>query len=95
MTTISSNFAAKCGEIDLEMRDRNQLAFIEARYRSHSRLGVAASGVNLKKPQKIIHCLRLFWQKSAKLANHPCRFNVITYDSGNGVGERVWIRTAF
>ena len=53
MTTIARNFSAKCGEIDLVMRDRDHVAFIEVRYRGRSRFGNAASSVTLKKQQKI------------------------------------------
>ena len=71
LTTITRNFSAKCGEIDLVMRDRDQVAFIEVR------------------------CAQLFLQKFPKWAHHPCRFDVIAYDSGVSIGEPVWIRAAF
>ncbi len=95
LTTITRNFSAKCGEIDLVMRDRDQVAFIEVRYRGRSRFGNATSSVTLKKQQKIVRCAQLFLQKFPKWAHHPCRFDVIAYDSGVSIGEPVWIRAAF
>lgn len=95
LITITRNFSAKCGEIDLVMRDCDQLAFIEVRYRTGSRFGNAASSVTQKKQQKLIRCARLFLQKFPKWANHPCRFDVIAYDNGRRSGEPVWIRAAF
>ena len=62
LTTIARNFSAKCGEIDLVMRDRDHVAFIEVRYRGRSRFGNAASSVTLKKQQKIVRCAQLFLQ---------------------------------
>jgi putative endonuclease len=52
LTTIARNFSAKCGEIDLVMRDGDHSAFIEVRYRRRSRFGDAASSVTLKKTAK-------------------------------------------
>ena len=95
LTTIIRNFSAKCGKVDLVMRDRDQVAFIEVRYRGRSRFGDATSSVTLKKQQKIVRCAQLFLQKFPKWAHHPCRFDVIAYDSGVSIGEPVWIRAAF
>mgnify|MGYP003347184665 FL=1 len=95
LTIIARNFSAKCGEIDLVMRDHDQVAFIEVRYRGRSRFGDATSSVTLKKQQKIVRCAQLFLQKFPKWAHHPCRFDVIAYDSGVSIGEPVWIRAAF
>ena len=53
MTIIARNFSAKCGEIDLVMRDGDHVALIEVRYRGRSRFGDSASSVTLKKQQKI------------------------------------------
>ena len=95
LTTIARNFSAKCGEIDLVMRDRDHVAFIEVRYRDRSRFGNAASSVTLKKQKKIVRCAQLFLQTFPKWANNPCRFDVIAYDSDEGIGKPVWIRAAF
>ena len=80
--TITRNFSAKCGKVDLVMRDRDQVAFIEVRYRGRSLFGDTTSSVTLKKQQKIVRCAQLFLQKLPKWARHPCRFDVIAYDSG-------------
>ena len=95
LTTITRNFSAKCGEIDLVMRDRDQVAFIEVRFRGRSRFGDATSSVTLKKQHKIVRCAQLFLQKFPNWAHHPGRFDVIAYDSGVSIGEPVWIRAAF
>ena len=95
LTPIARNFSGKGGEIDLVMRDRDHVAFIEVRYRNRSRFGSAASSVTLKKQKKIVRCAQLFLQTFPKWANHPCRFDVIAYDSNGGIGRPVWIRAAF
>ena len=77
------------------MPDRDQAAFIEVRCRGRSRFGDAASSVTLKKQPKIMRCTQLFLQAFPKWANHPCRFDVIAYDSDGGIGKPVWIRAAF
>ena len=77
------------------MRDRDQVALIEVRYRGCSRFGDAAISVTLKKQQKTVRFARLFLQKFPKWAQHPCRFHAIAYDSGTCIGEPVWIRAAF
>lgn len=49
------------------MRDRDQVAFIEVRYRGRSRFGNAASSVTLKKQQKIVHCAQLFFANVSQM----------------------------
>ena len=95
LTTITRNFSAKCGELNLMMRNRNTVAVIQVRYRGCLHFGDAASSVTLKKLQKIVRCAQLFLQKFPKWAYNPCRSGVIAYDSGVRIGEPVWIRTAF
>ena len=87
LTTITKNFSAKCGEIDLVMRDLDQVPFIEVGCRGRSRFGDATSSVTLKKQQKIVRCAQLFLQKLPKWARHPCRFDAIAYDSGVSIGN--------
>ena len=77
------------------MRGRDQVAFMEVRYRGRSRFGDAVCSVTLKKQQKIVRCAQLLLQTFSKRATHPCRLDVIAYDSDGGVGEPVWIRAAF
>ena len=55
-------FLGQMWEIDLVMRDRYHVAFIEVRYRGRSRFGNATSSVTLKKQQKIVRCAQLFLQ---------------------------------
>ena len=95
LTTIARNFLAKCGEVDLVIRDRDQVTFIEVRLRGRSRFGDAVSGVTPKKQQNILRCAPLFLQTFPKWASHPCRFDAIAYDSDGGIGKSVWIRAAF
>ncbi|PMH39795.1 YraN family protein [Vibrio sp. 10N.286.49.B3] len=90
---LKRNFIAKCGEIDLIMRDTNTLVFIEVKYRKHTQYGHAAQAVNAKKRQRLINTAQL-WLIKNNLSVHSTdfRFDVMAiHDSGK---EIEWIKNA-
>jgi putative endonuclease len=93
---VDSNYRSKFGEIDLIMRDRDTLVFVEVRFRSASQYGNAASTITTSKQKKISKTANLFLTQR-KLWNHPCRFDVISIDrSAPNRQESInWIPAAF
>jgi putative endonuclease len=87
---VARNYRCRRGEIDLIMRDRDILAFVEVRYRASTRFGTPAETVSPKKRQ------RLAAAAADYLARHPttlaCRFDVLSI---TGTNEIDWIRNAF
>ena len=77
LTIVCRNFLTPRGEIDIIMRDRNQLVFVEVRYRSSTIFGSAESSVTRHKIQKLRAASSLYLQMN-KLSNKICaRFDVI------------------
>jgi len=74
---LSQNYRARTGEIDLIMRERDTLVFVEVRLRSHKAFSSAAESVNLRKQRKLIATAQLYLQEHNLLERHACRFDVV------------------
>ena len=92
---IARNYRCRRGEIDLIMRDADNLVFIEVRYRRQSRYGSGLESVDARKRARITCCATQYLQAHPIAATLAARFDVIgmTPDS-NGLRFE-WIRNAF
>jgi len=90
LTLIERNFRCRVGEIDLVMRDREHLVFVEVRYRKQNNFGDPVATVDARKQRKLIlsaqHYLKL------KGLDLPCRFDVLGI---TGAAQPQWIKDAF
>jgi len=94
LKSITNNFRCKLGEIDLIMRDRDYLVFIEVRYRKSTFFGTGAETIDLRKQSKLIRTAQLYLQQHHK--NHyPCRFDVISITGPLPEAQIDWIKNAF
>ncbi|UXI01635.1 YraN family protein [Photobacterium sp. TY1-4] len=75
---VCRNFQCRGGEIDLIMRDRRCLVFIEVKFRQRPHYGSAAETVNWRKLQRLKRAA-LFWlQRNGLAAEHTeFRFDVV------------------
>ena len=80
MTVVERNFRAKVGEIDLVVRDGEEIVFVEVRARASASFGGAAASVGGAKRRKLIKAARLWLQ--ARSWTGPCRFDVVALDAG-------------
>ncbi|MGE3774505.1 MAG: YraN family protein [Gammaproteobacteria bacterium] len=95
LTTVARNFRLRGGEIDLVMRDRDTLIFVEVRYRAQGALVSPLETITPAKQQRIVRTASAFLQAHPALASLPCRFDALALE-GNDDGLRVdWIRGAF
>lgn len=74
---IVRNYTCYCGEIDLIMRDRAMLVFIEVRYRKSYKFGSGLETVNLDKQNKIIRAAQHYLQLNNLSEEMHCRFDVV------------------
>lgn len=74
---ITANYQCKTGEIDLIMRDREVLVFVEVRYRKETHLGNPLETVTYSKQRKLIRTAQFFLQQHFGNQWPPCRFDVI------------------
>lgn len=88
MVLVERNFRCRGGEIDLIMRDGNELVFIEVRARRNGSFGGAASSVTSGKRARLILAAQVFLQQLHRMP--ACRFDVIAFE-----GEQIsWLKSA-
>jgi len=90
---LTRNFNSRFGEVDLIMRDKKSLVFIEVRMRNNPKFGSAFDSVDIHKQQRLYRaaCYYLITQKVEQ--NCPMRFDVIAVNSTNFSIE--WLKNAF
>lgn len=88
------NYSCKAGEIDLIMRERDLLVFVEVRFRKNSHFGNGAESITHHKRRKLITTARYYLQQ---LAGSPvaCRFDVISISGPAQAPAIDWIKDAF
>lgn len=95
LTLIAANARYRVGEIDLVMRDGQAIVFVEVRYRRAGHFGGSALSVDAGKQRKLTLAAQCFLAAHPKLANSPCRFDVVAVDGAAGAPRIDWIRNAF
>lgn len=93
LSFIRSNYYCRLGEIDLIMRDKTILVFVEVRARTSLRYGSAIESVTRKKQEKILKTAS-FYMMTQELLDSPCRFDVLGLQ-GHHPLTMIWIRNAF
>ena len=94
LAIIERNYRCRRGEIDLIMRDRETILFVEVRFRKNLGFGTPAETVTLGKQKKIIATARYFLQMHRNYLRSPCRFDVLAI-SGSSQENVDWIKDAF
>lgn len=75
---LETNFNCKAGEIDLVMRERDTVVFVEVRKRNGRRKGAAADSITPAKQRRIICAAQLYLSRFARMP--ACRIDVVTID---------------
>lgn len=88
---IERNYRYRGGEIDLIMRDQQDIVFVEVRTRANSRYGNALETINTEKQRRILQTSLHFLQKQNWLNYANCRFDVI----GITNNHIEWVKNAF
>lgn len=84
------NFQIRRGEIDLIMREDDEVAFVEVRARSHSHFGDGIDSITPSKQRRLVAAASAWLQR--RRDQPPTRFDVIAIAPGD---EIVWIKDAF
>ena len=93
---LKTNFRSRFGEIDLIMRDRDTICFIEVKYRKSMAYGGAACSVPLSKQRKIVKTALYYLAARRKLVNRPLRFDALLIQRQSDGSNRIdWVRNAF
>src|SRR5580765_6201170 len=95
LSLITRNFTCRHGEIDLIMRDRDQIAFIEVRYRGADMHGSGTVSVGAGKQAKLARAAAIYLQQNPLLAAMTCRFDVVGCSGTPDKPVFEWTRGAF
>lgn len=74
---VTTNFRAKCGELDIVALDGDVLAIVEVRYRADDRYGGGAASITRGKRARIVRAARVLLAANPPLAKLPARFDVV------------------
>ncbi|UTF59636.1 YraN family protein [Gilvimarinus sp. DA14] len=92
---IAANVKGPGGEIDLIMRERQTLVFVEVRLRSNQHFSSAAESVNASKQNKLLRTAAWYLQQQKLTDEIPCRFDVVALSTLDESQPPQWITDAF
>lgn len=92
---LARNVQARAGELDLVMQDGAGIVFIEVRYRADPAFGGAIASVDQGKRRKLVRAAQFYLARHPRLANAPCRFDVIAACGDPAAPDIEWLRDAF
>ena len=88
---LYQNYYCRYGEIDLIMRDKQTLVFIEVRYRKNNAFGGALASISQSKQRKIIATAAFFLAEQQN--EYHCRFDAVAID--DSATSPQWFQGAF
>lgn len=94
-TLVERNFLCKGGELDLVMRERDELVFVEVRYRRSDDFGDGGESVDRFKQRKLRIAAESWLQRNEEMAFRGCRFAVMSVSGQPDKFQHEWIDDAF
>lgn len=95
LVLLVRNFNSRFGELDLVLRDRETVVFLEVRYRRSQAFGGGLDSVSAAKRDRLGKAASLFLQANPRLAHHACRFDVMAISGSAAAPTFNWQRNAF
>jgi putative endonuclease len=96
LVLVARNYWCRVGEIDLVLRERDTLVFVEVRFRRGAEFGSALASVVRRKQLRVIRAAQHFLQRYPRHATSPCRFDVVALSTDAARGAQIeWVRNAF
>jgi putative endonuclease len=89
---LARNARYREGELDLVVREREHVVFVEVRMRAGERFGGAPASVDVFKQKRLARAAQRWLAEHHGERWPPCRFDVVTID---GDGRIEWLRDAF
>lgn len=88
---VERNFRTRYGEIDLIMRDRETLVFVEVKTRRSRTFGAPEESITDQKLERLQAAAEAYLAKHPWLG--PMRFDLVILEQDNGNGSRRHIRS--
>ncbi len=92
---IDRNFRTRMGEIDLIMRDKTYLIFVEVRYKANESFSTALQSITRHKQQKILKTAQAYLAYHPNLRTLPCRLDAVCVSGPLNALKIEWIPNAF
>lgn len=92
---VQKNYRSHYGEIDLIMRDSEDIVFVEVRSRRRIDYGHVEESINKHKQRKLIKTATHFLQSHALIDKINSRFDVIAIHIANDKEQLEWFKNAF
>jgi putative endonuclease len=89
---LARNARYREGELDLVVRERDLVVFVEVRLRAGERFGGAVASVDAFKQKRLVRAAQRWLAEHHGERWPACRFDVVTVD---GSGRIEWLRDAF
>jgi putative endonuclease len=92
---ITHNYYCLFGEIDLIMRDKDVIVFVEVRARRQPNFLGALESITEHKRSRIIKAAMFYLQRHRLIDQCICRFDVVAVREQGGHFDCQWIKQAF
>lgn len=84
---VEKNFLTKLGEVDLVCKDKQEIVFVEVKYRKNNVYGTAVEAVTPKKVSRLVAAGSV-WLRKNNLTQAPWRLDVVAIDGS----EIQWLK---
>lgn len=98
LRTLAANVVYRGGELDLVMQEPGPggtLVFVEVRYRASAAFGGGFSSVDRGKRRRLVRAAQLYLGSHPRLAQLPCRFDVVEAQGDPAAPRIHWLKDAF
>ena len=92
---LEKNFNCKGGELDLVMMDKDELVFVEVRYRGGNAFVDGGESVDQHKQRKLRIAAETWLSQNESITFRGCRFDVMSVSGDESRFEADWIVDAF
>ncbi len=75
--TIARQYSTPVGELDLVMRDRDTVVFVEVKTRGDRKFAEPEDAITRDKRRRLVRTARWYLEHTGR-AEQPCRFDVVT-----------------
>ena len=91
---LRRRYRTRHGEIDIVARDGDTIVFVEVKVKETAEFGTAADAVTARKQRRLVS-MAIDYMARNRLANQPCRFDVVAIDGAGDEAAVTVYRGAF
>jgi len=92
---LEQNVNFRVGELDLVMKDKDSLVFVEVRRRKNDNFGGALGSITVTKQKRLTRAALAYLQRNKLMDKVPCRFDLVAVTDKDGELQGEWIKNIF